>query len=271
MDYDELRSAIGEYGRLWDLGLKKQANSVMRSLVAEVDAIPSQNERDQLMLSLCAELFEGDDPPLKKNGCSMLPFGLNRLMKESLARKCEEGTLPWLRWYYELFRSDPSAKNPIAMLKRAPFGLNRLMKESLARKCEEGTLPWLRWYYELFRSDPSAKNPIAMLKRALELDDADQATVDLYFGKLLDWLWYGHHHFPEGCLYTKDEYDGLIEEGENLIRKFSVKPQMIAAFENHRALYRCWEEWKERNKEGDFAHLCDEQGVRFRPVGSYYY
>ena len=224
MDYDELRSAIGEYGRLWDLGLKKQASSVMRNLVAEVDAIPSQNERDQLMLSLCAELFEGDDPPLKKNGCSMLPFGLNRLMKESLARKCEEGTLPWLRWYYEQFRSDPSAKNPIAML-----------------------------------------------KRALELDDADQATVDLYFGKLLDWLWYGHHHFPEGCLYTKDEYDGLIEEGENLIRKFSVKPQMVAAFENHRALYRCWEEWKERNKEGDFTHLCDEQGVRFRPVGSYYY
>ena len=224
MDYDELRSAVGEYGRLWDLGLKKQANSVMRNLVAEVDAIPSQDERDQLMLSLCAELFEGNDPPLRKNGCSMLPFGLNRLMEESLARKCEEGTLPWLRWYYELFRSDPSAKNPIAML-----------------------------------------------KRALELDDADQATVDLYFGKLLDWLWYGHHHFPEGCLYTKDEYDGLIEEGENLIRKFSVKPQMVAAFENHRALYRCWEEWKERNKEGDFVHLCEEQGVHFRPVGSYYY
>lgn len=224
MDYDELRDVVGEYGRLWDLGLKKQANAVMRDLVTEVKAIPSQDERDQLMLTLCAELFEGDTPPLKENSHGMLPFGLNKLMEESLARKCEEGTLPWLRWYYELFRSDPNAKNPIAML-----------------------------------------------RKALELDDVDQTTIDLYFGKLLDWLWYGHHHFPEGCLYTKDEYDELIEEGEELIRKVSVNPQMIAVFENHKGLYRCWEEWKERGKEGDFAHLCEEQGVRFRPAGSYYY
>lgn len=224
MDYDELRDAVSEYGRLWDLGLKKQANKVMRDLVTEVKAIPSQDERDQLMLSLCTELFESGTPPLRKNGHSMLPFGLNKLMGESLARKCEEGTLPWLRWYYELFRSDPNTKSPIAML-----------------------------------------------RKALELDDVDQATIDLYFGKLLDWLWYGHHHFPEGCLYTKDEYDELIEEGEELIRRVSVNPQMIAAFENHKGLYRCWEEWKERGKKGDFAHLCEEHGVRFRPVGSYYY
>lgn len=226
MDCSTFSQYLDEYGELWHRGLKKQANSVMKELVDRLEKLPTDEERDALIIPLCQEFF---------------------------ARKAQ-------------------GESPLGHHGRLPYGLEQLVEKTMGRQCDRQGMPRLRWYFELFRYNPTfSERALARLRQALACKDVDQESVNLYFDELLEWLWFGRHHFPEGCIYPTEEYHDLINEGEGLIRKFSLDDQRIASFQHHKRLYDCWDEWKARDKEGSFEDLCDEMGVPFRVTGTYCY
>ena len=226
MDYSTFSQYLDEYGELWHRGLKKQANSVMKELVDQLEKLLTNEERDALIIPFCQEFF---------------------------ARKAQ-------------------GESPLGHHGRLPYGLEQLVEKTMGRQCDRRGMPWLRWYYELFCHNPIfSERALARLRQALACKDVDQESINLYFDELLEWLWFGRHHFPEGCIYPTEEYHDLINEGEGLIRKFSFDDRRIASFQLHKRLYDCWDEWKARGQEGSFEDLCDEMSVPFRATSTYYY
>ena len=55
MDCSTFSQYLDEYGELWHRGLKKQANSVMKELVDRLEKLPTDEERDALIIPLCQE------------------------------------------------------------------------------------------------------------------------------------------------------------------------------------------------------------------------
>lgn len=217
---------LDEYAELWRRGLKKQANSVMKELVDQLERLPTHKDRDAIIIPFCHEFF---------------------------ARKAQ-------------------GESPLGHHGRLPYDLEQLVEKTVSRQCDQHGMPWLRWYFELFRNNPVfSEQAFARLRQALVRKDVDRESVDLYFDELLEWLEFGHHHFPEGCLYATEEYHDLINEGEELIREFPLDDRRIASFQHHKRLYGCWDEWKARDQEGSFEDLCDKMGVSFRTTGAYYY
>lgn len=224
MEYAYFHNQFEEYARMRNLGLKKQANAVLDELAEQLRALHSDAERDALLLPFCQEV------------CS------SETLREEL----------------------------LGGRHRLPFQLESLAEESMRRKCDQGEMPWLRWYYELFRYRPDTP-AYAMLARALDSPSCDQRTVDLRFDNLIEDLWYGNHHFPEGCTLSTQEYHELVAEGNEMLRKNSVDEKRRSAFSYHKALYDCWDAWKAAERPGDFGEFCEQRGVEFRPVGAYYY
>lgn len=168
MDCNTFSQYLDEYGELWHRGLKKQANSVMKELVDRLEKLPTDEERDALIIPFCQEFF---------------------------ARKAQ-------------------GESPLGHHGRLPYGLEQLVEKTVSRQCDRQGMPWLRWYFELFRGNPTfSEQALARLRQALACKDVDQESINLYFDELLKWLWFGRHHFPEGCIYPTEEYHDLINEG----------------------------------------------------------
>lgn len=83
MDCSTFSQYLDEYGELWHRGLKKQANSVMKELVDRLEKLPTDEERDALIIPFCQEFFarkaQGESP-LGHHG--RLPYGLEQLVEK---------------------------------------------------------------------------------------------------------------------------------------------------------------------------------------------
>ena len=158
-----------------------------------------------------------------------------------------------------------------------PFQLTGLLNDYLNRECECEKMPQMRWAFELFGKyynphDPQNEhNPYYILEKAYNHPDCDQKTVDLYFNEQVDWLYWGAHHFPEGCIIAKDSYENTIKTAEKILLEKTVDPALVEEFGYYKKLYEIYYGWDESGRNGDFYGLCESAGLQFTPVRAFYY
>lgn len=158
-----------------------------------------------------------------------------------------------------------------------PFQLTELLNSYFIRECEKNRMPQMRWAYQLFGKygnphDPEREhNPYHILEQAYAHEQCDQQTVDLYFGAQVNFLWWGQHHFPEGCIITKDAFEDAVRTANTILSEKSVDPALVAEFEYYVKLYHIYFAWKGSGRNGDFYELCHSEGIEFEEIAAYYY
>ena len=218
----EFICGIEKYFELYDKGLKKQANIYIKDYVSNFERSVPENERDEIIFSFCREML--DEEKYKKftqRGNGSLPYELNKLLWNYLKHQCELEKMPQMRWTFQLFGKNYN-----------PFDPNR----------------------EII-------NPYKILERAYNHKDCDNQTVDLYFSEQLEWLEWGAHHFPNGCIITKESYDKAVETAEKIIFENYVSPELKKRLVNMKKLYQCFYDFKKNG--GDFYKICEDSGIGF--------
>lgn len=156
-----------------------------------------------------------------------------------------------------------------------PFQMTALMNRYLNRECEKNKMPQMRWAFQIsgFANQPNnpENDPCRLLEKAYMHEQCDQQTVDLYFGEQISKLWFGQHHFPDGCLITKNEYEAIVRTANRILSEKSVAPSLAAGFEYYVKLYHIYFEWREHGKTEDFYELCSREGIEYEGRLTIYY
>lgn len=161
--------------------------------------------------------------------------------------------------------------------RHVPFQLSELLYHYFNRECEENKMPQMRWAFQIFGKyyNPGGpegeKNPYYILEKAYAHDQCDQQTVDAYFGEQVDVLWWGQHHFPEGCLITRKEFEDTVEMAKKILSENSVEQGLAEDFAYYEKLYHIYFDWEKQGKKGDFYQLCKEEGIAFESMPAFYY
>ena len=155
---------------------------------------------------------------------------------------------------------------------RLPYAFDILLRDYLYSECLENKMPQLRWFYELYQNDKVgviyAKE---MLQRAYLSEDCDQKTVDLLFDFWLGVLAWGAHHFPEGCIITKEEMGNAVEQCKKIISEKEVDEKWKAELHYFEILYQCYYKYKNDGRSKSFEEYCNEANIDFQPVKAFYY
>ena len=158
-----------------------------------------------------------------------------------------------------------------------PFQITELLDSYLNRECEKNKMPQMRWAYQIFGNYYNPHDPMLehdfyrILERAYMHEECDQQTVTLYFGQLLELLWWGQHHFPEGCIITRETFEDAVRKANRILAEKSVDSQLVREFEYYVKLYHIYFVWQENGRNGDFYELCKKEGLKFRAVPVIYY
>lgn len=158
-----------------------------------------------------------------------------------------------------------------------PFQITELLNNYLNRECEKDKMPQMRWAFQLFGKyynphDPKCEqNPYHILERAYTHEQCDQQTVDLYFGELVNHLWWGQHHFPEGCIITKASFEDTVCTANKILSEKSVNSSLVSEFEYYVKLYHIYFKWAENNRSEDFYELCNGEGIAYKGIAAFYY
>lgn len=155
---------------------------------------------------------------------------------------------------------------------RLPYALDILLRDYLYSECLENKMPQLRWFYELYQNDRFgviyAKE---MLHRAYLSEDCDQKTVDLLFDYWLGVLAWGAHHFPEGCIITKEAMCNAVEQCKKIISEKEVDEKWKAELHYFEILYQCYYKYENDGRSKSFDEYCNEANIDFQPVKAFYY
>lgn len=158
-----------------------------------------------------------------------------------------------------------------------PFQLTGLLHDYIARECDKNKMPQLRWAFQLFGRyynphDPkNERDPAEVLKRAYNHPECDQKTVDLYFNEQVELLYWGAHHFPDGCIITRGSYRETVATAERILSEKTVDPALVGEFNYYTRLYGLFYEWSDGGRKGDFGELCEKAGLEFHAVKAFYY
>lgn len=158
-----------------------------------------------------------------------------------------------------------------------PFQITELINSYLIRECEKNKMPQMRWMFQLFGNyynphDPKCEhNPYYILEQAYKHEQCDQQTVELYFGEQVNHLWFGQHHFPEGCIITKDDFEHTVGTANRIFSEKSVNPSLVAEFEYYVKLYHIYFKWEENGRSGDFYEMCNNEGMEYKEIATFYY
>lgn len=151
-----------------------------------------------------------------------------------------------------------------------PYQVTDLLNSYLIRECERNKMPQLRWAFQLFGTyynphDPACEhNHYHNLERAYAHEQCDQQTISLYFEAQVNHLWWGQHHFPEGCIITKADFEATVHTAYNILSEKPVDPSLTAAFEYYVKLYHIYFHWIENGRNGDFYELCQKEGLEYK-------
>lgn len=135
----------------------------------------------------------------------------------------------------------------------------------------------MRWAFQLFGKyynpfDPQLElDMFKVLKKAYEHKDCDQKTVDLYFNEILERLYWGAHHFPDGCIITREAYEKTIKTAEMILAEKQVPQKSMEIYIYYRKLYQCFYEYEESGREKNFYQLCEEAGIKCNNMPAYYF
>ena len=156
---------------------------------------------------------------------------------------------------------------------RLPYSLDKLIWEYLREQCKLETIPQLRWTYELYSYNPFDRkfNSFEMLKKAFCHKDCDQKTIDLYFEHLISRLDWGAHHFPQGCIIKRSTYEKTLRECHEILAHRSISSHQISELMYFEKLYKCFYEYEESGDTKDFYKLCQDNGIDFESVSTFYY
>ncbi len=158
-----------------------------------------------------------------------------------------------------------------------PFQMTEILNNYLKRECEKHKMPQMRWMFQIFgdyynpHDKDGSSNSYGILEQAYAHELCDQETVNLYFNKQVDFLWYGQHHFPEGCLITKAEYESIVQRANKILSEKSVDASLVASFRYYVKLYQIYFEWVENDRKMDFYEMCKSAETDFEAVPTYYY
>ena len=158
-----------------------------------------------------------------------------------------------------------------------PFQITELLNSYLNRECGKNKMPQMRWAFQIFGKsynphDPKHEhNPYPILERAYTHKECDQQTVNLYFGEQVDFLWWGQHHFPEGCIIAREAFEDTVRTANKILSEKSVDSQLVAEFEYYVKLYHIYFEWQENGRNGDFYELCKKEGLEYKGIPVFYY
>lgn len=156
-----------------------------------------------------------------------------------------------------------------------PFQMSELLNCYLKRECEKNKMPQMRWAFEIFghsyNPHESGYDTYHILEKAYMHELCDQKTVDLYFNEQIEKLWWGQHHFPEGCLITKDDFESIVRTANEILSEKYVKPSLIDDFEYYVELYYIYFAWQKNGGNDDFYELCDNKGIDYKKTLAIYY
>ncbi len=158
-----------------------------------------------------------------------------------------------------------------------PFQITEILNSYLRRECEKKKMPQMRWMFQIFGHyyNPHDKeytnDPYHVLELAYAHELCDQETVDLYFNEQVESLWWGQHHFPEGCLITKEKFENIVQRANKILSEKSVDKSLVASFQYYVKLYNIYFEWVENGRNMDFYEICESEGIEFEACATFYY
>lgn len=216
MDYDTFKKGLLEYYKIYEKGLKKQANKYIEDYVKTISTWES-NSRKQVLFQFTKELCDDKCHDFMKRGNGRIPYALDVYLRDYLYSECLDNKMPQLRWFYELYRNDK-------------FG----------------------WEYA-----------VGMLEKAYVHESCDEKTVELLFDSWLGVLTWGAHHFPDGCIITKDEMENAVKQCKKIISEKEVAEGLKADLQYFELLYSCFYKFVEEGRIKTFEEYCDEANIDF--------
>lgn len=234
MTYDEFIRNVEHYNSLVDKGLKKQANKELFAFTDNFQKTVPTDEADDILNSFCRDYFDEDK----------------------------------LNW------SDSRGAGGIWEI---PFQLRHLLEEHFSRCGNFDKMPQMRWCFETFGNyyDPERRSgykDFNMLEKIYNRSDRDQKSVNYYFNEQIEVLFWGSHHFPEGCIITSETYYTTVKIAEAILSENTIPEEMISEFEYYKKLYECFFAWEDGGRKGDFGEMCEKAGIEgFHPIPTIYY
>lgn len=158
-----------------------------------------------------------------------------------------------------------------------PFQMTELLNDYLNRECKKDKMPQMRWAFQIFGGsynphDPKCEhNPYHILERAYAHEKCDQQTVDLYFSEQVDFLWWGQHHFPEGCIITQEAFHQTVCTANRILAEKRVDLELVASFEYYVKLYHIYFDWQAKGGKGSFYEQCQKEGIEYKRIPTIYY
>ena len=155
---------------------------------------------------------------------------------------------------------------------RIPYALDVFLRDYLYSECLENKMPQLRWFYELYKNDKFGVNYARnMLEKAYLSEKCDTKTVELFFYMWIEILAWGSHHFPNGCLITKEAMENAVKQCKNIISEKDVNEKFRKQLEYFETLYICYYQFEEDNRTKTFEDYCHQADIEFICNNAYYY
>lgn len=121
-----------------------------------------------------------------------------------------------------------------------PYYLIQPLIDYLIPRCEQEMMPELRWFYVLFKNDLKRMElAYDCIQRAYLSKACDQKTLALKFELNSRSLELGLHELPLGFLISEEEFERIVAECEDIIRR---APVPIAQAEYYKQLKKRAEE-----------------------------
>ncbi|MBO5093823.1 MAG: hypothetical protein J6C33_05635 [Lachnospiraceae bacterium] len=84
-------------------------------------------------------------------------------------------------------------------------------------------------------------------------------------------MWWGQHHFPDGCIITRDAFEHTVQTANKILSEKRVAPSLAEEFAYYVKLYHIFYQWEENDRKGDFYELCADEGIEYEGIPAFYY
>lgn len=90
-------------------------------------------------------------------------------------------------------------------------------------------------------------------------------------GDHLPRLWWGQHHFPEGCIITQEAFHHTVCTADRILSEKKVDPELVSSFEYYVKLYHIYFDWQAKGRVGCFYEQCKMEGIGYKGIPTFYY
>ncbi len=102
--YEMWLNGIDLYLSMYEKGLKKQANKYISSFIHEYEHSVPEEDLKETLRRFCQEICDEDKhSQLLSRGNGNLPYDLGRVVWNYLKNQCKSGTMPHMRWTFQLY------------------------------------------------------------------------------------------------------------------------------------------------------------------------